>query len=55
MLKKYKVIIVGFILFIISFSALNIYILYQPQETESWDEVLIYNGENSVYTGYSQS
>ncbi len=55
MFNKYKIIIAWFILFIILFSALYIYVLYQPQETESWDEVIIYNGENSVYTGYSQS
>jgi hypothetical protein len=55
MLKKYKGIIAGLIFFIMSFSAFYIFILNQSQETEDWEEIIIFNGENSVYTGYTQS
>ena len=55
MLKKHNGIIAGLIFFLITFSAFYIFILDQPQKTKSWEDVIISNGENSVYTGYTQS
>jgi hypothetical protein len=55
MSRRFRVIISGIIILIISISGYYILFLYPDQETEDWKEITIYNNENSVYNGYTQS